>query len=162
MQALPVTADKRRTPAGVSAQAMLGRTDSPYDTCLAIFNQGWIHPIDFIERMSALLDELIGARAIGFQTQWMCDPNDPAAVLEYVVTNRLVMPDPQQRVSAALTKVLSGYTVADNASRLRRHVFDPVVTDRLRVVFEATNGADCVEVYEARIYGPNGPIDRPR
>lgn len=116
MQALPVTADKRRTPAGVSAQAMLGRTDSPYDTCLAIFNQGWIHPIDFIERMSALLDELIGARAIGFQTQWMCDPNDPAAVLEYVVTNRLVMPDPQQRVSAALTKVLSGYTVADNAS----------------------------------------------
>lgn len=41
-----------------------------------------------------------------------------------------------------------------NYQRFRRHVSDPVETDRLRVVVEATNGVPWAEVFEIRAYGP--------
>jgi hypothetical protein len=41
-----------------------------------------------------------------------------------------------------------------NVQRFRRHSFDPVTTDRLRVVVEATNGVPWAELFEVRAYGP--------
>jgi hypothetical protein len=46
-------------------------------------------------------------------------------------------------------------SVAGNYRRFRRHTFDPVETDELRVVVEATNGAPRAEVFEVRAYGPD-------
>jgi len=45
--------------------------------------------------------------------------------------------------------------VSDNYRRLRRHTFEPVDTDRLRIVVEATNGVPWVELFEVRAYGPD-------
>lgn len=45
--------------------------------------------------------------------------------------------------------------VRDNYRRFRRHTFDPVETDRLRLVVEATNGVPWVELFELRAYGPD-------
>jgi hypothetical protein len=42
-----------------------------------------------------------------------------------------------------------------NYRRHRRHVFDPVETDRLRVTVEATNGVPWAELFELRAYGPD-------
>lgn len=42
-----------------------------------------------------------------------------------------------------------------NYRRFRRHVFEPVETDRIRIVVEATNGVSYAEVFEARAYGPD-------
>jgi hypothetical protein len=42
--------------------------------------------------------------------------------------------------------------VTGNYRRFRRHVFDPVQTDQLRVVVESTNGAPYAEVFELRAY----------
>ena len=48
-------------------------------------------------------------------------------------------------------------TVADasgNYQRFRRHSFDAVTTDAIRLVVEATNGLAAAEVFELRAYGP--------
>jgi hypothetical protein len=45
--------------------------------------------------------------------------------------------------------------VSDNYQRFRRHAFDPVETDGLRVVVEATNGVPWAELFEVRAYGPD-------
>ena len=42
--------------------------------------------------------------------------------------------------------------VAGNYQRLRRHRFDPVETDRLRLRVLATNGSDLARVFEIRCY----------
>jgi len=44
---------------------------------------------------------------------------------------------------------------AGNWQRFRRHTFEPVETDRLRIVVEATNGARAAELFETRVYGPD-------
>lgn len=41
-----------------------------------------------------------------------------------------------------------------NGRRFRRHRFDPVETDRLRLTVEATHGAPRAELFEVRAYGP--------
>jgi hypothetical protein len=46
-------------------------------------------------------------------------------------------------------------TVTGNYQRFRRHTFDPVETDRLRVSVKATNGAPRAEIFEIRAYGPD-------
>jgi hypothetical protein len=48
-----------------------------------------------------------------------------------------------------------------NFQRFRRHSFDPVETDRLRVVVEATNGVPWVELFEVRAYGPDHDLPLP-
>ncbi|MFB6136594.1 MAG: FAD-dependent oxidoreductase [Halobacteriaceae archaeon] len=45
--------------------------------------------------------------------------------------------------------------VEGNFRRHRRHVFDPVETDRVRVTVEATNGVPWAELFELRAYGPD-------
>jgi hypothetical protein len=45
--------------------------------------------------------------------------------------------------------------VEGNYMRSRRHTFDPVTTDRLRVAVEATNGVPTAELFEVRAYGPD-------
>lgn len=42
--------------------------------------------------------------------------------------------------------------VEGNYQRLRRHTFDPVTTDRLRLHVTATNGSDLARVFEIRCY----------
>jgi hypothetical protein len=44
---------------------------------------------------------------------------------------------------------------SDSYRRLRRHRFEPVETDRLRIVVEATNGVPWAELFEVRAYGPD-------
>jgi hypothetical protein len=46
-------------------------------------------------------------------------------------------------------------TVTGNYQRFRRHTFDPVEIDRLRVSVEATNGVPWAEIFEIRAYGPD-------
>lgn len=46
-------------------------------------------------------------------------------------------------------------TVTGNYQRFRRHTFDSIETDELRVVIEATNGALRAEIFEIRTYGPD-------
>ena len=46
-------------------------------------------------------------------------------------------------------------SVRGNFQRFRRHVFDSIETDELRVVIEATNGAPRAEIFEIRAYGPD-------
>lgn len=48
-----------------------------------------------------------------------------------------------------------------NFQRFRRHSFDPVETDRIRVVVEATNGVPWVELFEVRAYGPEHELPLP-
>jgi ribulose 1,5-bisphosphate synthetase/thiazole synthase len=48
----------------------------------------------------------------------------------------------------------------DNYQRFRRHTFDPVETDRLRFVVEATNGVPWAEIFEIRAYGPDSTFPR--
>ena len=48
-----------------------------------------------------------------------------------------------------------------NYQRFRRHSFDPVETDRLRVVVDATNGVSWVELFEVRAYGPDHDFPLP-
>lgn len=45
--------------------------------------------------------------------------------------------------------------VGDNYLRMRRHTFDAVSTDRLRIAIEATNGVPWAELFEVRVYGPD-------
>jgi hypothetical protein len=45
-----------------------------------------------------------------------------------------------------------------NYQRRRRHTFDPVETDRVRVVCEDTHGVDWAELYEVRAYGPDTDV----
>ncbi|WP_049903320.1 FAD-dependent oxidoreductase [Halococcus agarilyticus] len=49
----------------------------------------------------------------------------------------------------------------DNYQRFRRHSFEPVETDRFRVVVEATNGVPWVELFEVRAYGPDHDLPLP-
>jgi len=46
-------------------------------------------------------------------------------------------------------------TVTGNYQRFRRHTFDPVEIERLRVSVEATNGVPWAEIFEIRAYGPD-------
>jgi hypothetical protein len=46
-------------------------------------------------------------------------------------------------------------TVSGNYRRFRRHTFDPVTTDALRIDVEATNGVPWAEIFEVRAYGPD-------
>lgn len=48
-----------------------------------------------------------------------------------------------------------------NYQRFRRHSFEPVETDRVRVVVEATNGVPWVELFEVRAYGPEHDLPLP-
>jgi hypothetical protein len=52
------------------------------------------------------------------------------------------------------------HEATDNYQRRRRHSFDAVDTDGLRVVCTDTNGASWAELYEVRAYGPDadGPL----
>ncbi|HET7558384.1 MAG TPA: FAD-dependent oxidoreductase [Limnochordia bacterium] len=43
-------------------------------------------------------------------------------------------------------------TVAGNYQRIRRHAFEPVAADALRLTVTKTNGAPCAEVFEIRAY----------
>ena len=42
----------------------------------------------------------------------------------------------------------------DNVQRFRRHAFDPVEAERLRIVVEETHGARATELFAVRAYGP--------
>lgn len=43
-------------------------------------------------------------------------------------------------------------TVEGNYQKMRRHTFEPVSTERIRVEILATNGAPCAEIFEVRVY----------
>lgn len=46
-------------------------------------------------------------------------------------------------------------SVTGNYQRFRRHTFDPVETDTLRIAIDETNGAHVAQVFEIRVYGPD-------
>jgi hypothetical protein len=82
------------------------------------------------------------------------DPDDPPAVptvvRDYRIERRI-----ERGTGDGREPVVSA---SDNYQRLRRHAFDPVETDRLRVVVEATNGTPRAELFEVRAYGPGAEI----
>jgi hypothetical protein len=45
--------------------------------------------------------------------------------------------------------------ITENYQRFRRHQFEPVETDEIRIVVDATNGAPWAEIFEIRAYGPD-------
>ena len=59
------------------------------------------------------------------------------------------------RIEARLEGEWTTVTAATgNYQRFRRHTFDAVTADALRLVVEATNGLSAAEVFELRAYGP--------
>jgi hypothetical protein len=71
------------------------------------------------------------------------DPAEPETVRDY----RIEVPDGGEG-----WRTLARET--GNRRRFRRHRFDPVETDRLRLIVEATHGAPRTELFEVRAYGP--------
>jgi hypothetical protein len=73
-------------------------------------------------------------------------PTDEPTVAECVRDYHI-----QQRTCDGWTDVVA---VDGNYRRFRRHTFDPVETDAIRLVVDATNGVPWAEVFELRAYGP--------
>lgn len=85
-------------------------------------------------------------------TPWIdcLDPDRPSAMPSIVTDYRI------EAAGADGWEPLVAET--GNYQRLRRHAFDPVTTDGIRVIAEATHGSPAATLFEVRAFGPDADV----
>ncbi|WP_276256574.1 FAD-dependent oxidoreductase [Halomontanus rarus] len=97
-------------------------------------------------------ERLIGAIQLAFDTRLTTNfnpltPTDEPRVAECIRTYRV-----EALIDGEWKRL---HRETGNYQRFRRHVFEPIETDSVRIVVEETNGTPYAEIFEVRAYAPD-------